>query len=80
MAVTSTVCGGAATGEEGAAEAAIVAGLLGVVVPTILVEEATAGEVGAAPGDEDAERLRGLLDWSASQLLQLWSEKQLRQR
>ena len=61
MAVTSTVCGGAATGEEGAAEAAIVAGLLGVAVPTVLVGEATAGEVGAAPGDEDAVEAAGVV-------------------
>ena len=54
MAVTSTVCGGAT-------EAAIVAGLLGIAVSTVLVGEGTAGEVGAAPGDEDPVGAAGVV-------------------
>ena len=49
MAVTSTVCGGAAAGEEAMAEAAGVVGLVGAAAATVVVGEATAGEVEAAP-------------------------------
>ena len=43
------------------AEAVGVAGLLGVAVPTVLVGEATAGEVGAAPGDEEVAEAAGVV-------------------
>jgi len=46
MAVTSTAWAGAAPREEDVVEAAGGVGLVGAAVPTVLVGEATAGEVG----------------------------------
>jgi hypothetical protein len=81
MAVTSTAWAGAATGEEGVAEAAIVAGLLGVAVgaapggedavvvglvgvaaASVVVGEATAGEVEAAPPEGAAGACPNIFD------------------
>jgi hypothetical protein len=61
MAVTSTACAGAAGGEEDVAEAAGGVGLVGAAVPTVLVGEATAGELLAAPGDEDVAEAAGVV-------------------
>jgi hypothetical protein len=61
MAVTSTAWGVAAVGEEDVAEAAGVAGLLGVAVPRVLVGEATAGELLPAPRDEEVAEAAGVV-------------------
>ena len=60
MALTSTVCAGAAAGEEEVAEGAGVV-LVGVAAAIVVLGAATWAELGAAPGEEDAVEATGVV-------------------